>query len=185
MFSLSWHGKEKAVTNLIFYQLQRFFIFSMPFLFTCFCFTLLQEGLIVVENTTAGIISGTRKLHVRRKGSNLHALNQVTNSSGHWQPSQKQADQETQLKVSCDLRWQICITGSGSLNNKSASLYSRPCAIDQMNYLVLSLGLGQLVWPGTKLTANNVNYLSWLTMPFYSSITGLLSNFAFNTRRIF
>lgn len=83
----------------------------MPFLFTGFCFPLFQEGLTVVENRTAEIISKNRKLHARRRGSDPAALSQVTNNSSPQQPFQKRADQETQLKASCDVRWQMCMMG--------------------------------------------------------------------------
>eukprot|EP00268_Persea_americana_P016238 TRINITY_DN17688_c0_g1_i3.p1 TRINITY_DN17688_c0_g1~~TRINITY_DN17688_c0_g1_i3.p1 ORF type:complete len:409 (+),score=84.40 TRINITY_DN17688_c0_g1_i3:57-1229(+) len=63
----------------------------------------LEEGLTVVENRTAEIISKNRKLHARRRGSDPAALSQVTNNSSPQQPFQKRADQETQLKASCDV----------------------------------------------------------------------------------
>ena len=80
--------------------------------FNDFCFALLQEGRTIVETRTADIISETRKLHIRRKGSGPDDQNQDTNGSSPWRPSQNQADQETQLKASRDVRWQMCITGS-------------------------------------------------------------------------
>lgn len=77
---------------------------------------MLQEGLTAVENRTAGIIQETRKLQMRRKGSNMGYQNQTDFSSSlqrqpttrtHGQ-SQVQADLEIQLKASRDVRWQLC-----------------------------------------------------------------------------
>ncbi|XXG42866.1 hypothetical protein AAC387_Pa01g3038 [Persea americana] len=62
-----------------------------------------QEGRTIVETRTADIISETRKLHIRRKGSGPDDQNQDTNGSSPWRPSQNQADQETQLKASRDV----------------------------------------------------------------------------------
>lgn len=78
----------------------------LPDAFTDFCLTLLQVGRTVVENKTADI-SETRKLVIRRKGSGPRALNHDTNGSSPQQPPQNQADQETQLKASRDVRWQM------------------------------------------------------------------------------
>ncbi|XXG42865.1 hypothetical protein AAC387_Pa01g3038 [Persea americana] len=63
----------------------------------------LEEGRTIVETRTADIISETRKLHIRRKGSGPDDQNQDTNGSSPWRPSQNQADQETQLKASRDV----------------------------------------------------------------------------------
>lgn len=67
----------------------------------------LEEGLTIVESKTADIISETRKLHIRRKGSDLDTRNQ-TKSTTLRQPPQMQTDHETQLKASRDVRlpWQ-------------------------------------------------------------------------------
>lgn len=71
----------------------------------------LEEGLTVVENRTADIIQETRKLQMRRKGSNTGYQNQTDFSSSlQQQPtsrthgqSQVQADVEIQLKASRDV----------------------------------------------------------------------------------
>jgi hypothetical protein len=77
-----------------------------------------QEGLSVVENRTADIIQETRKLQIRKKGSNAGSQNQTDFNSPQQQPilrthgqPQMQADLEIQLKASRDVRWQLCITG--------------------------------------------------------------------------
>ncbi|XP_068668825.1 uncharacterized protein [Aristolochia californica] len=68
----------------------------------------LEEGLTIVENRTADIISETRKLQMRKKGAadfldNLQHR-QATDLSGQRQPQMvMQADQETQLKASRDV----------------------------------------------------------------------------------
>ncbi|RWR79093.1 hypothetical protein CKAN_00765100 [Cinnamomum micranthum f. kanehirae] len=62
----------------------------------------LEEGLTIVESKTADIISETRKLHIRRKGSDLDTQNQ-TKSTTLRQPPQMQTDHETQLKASRDV----------------------------------------------------------------------------------
>lgn len=72
---------------------------------------LFQEGLTIVESKTADIISETRKLHIRRKGSDLDTRNQ-TKSTTLRQPPQMQTDHETQLKASRDVRCQMCIIRS-------------------------------------------------------------------------
>ena len=64
---------------------------------------LCQEGLTIVENRTADIIQETRKLQIRRKGSGSSAQNLAADLP------QMQADHETQLKASRDVRWQMCI----------------------------------------------------------------------------
>lgn len=64
----------------------------------------LEEGLTIVENKTADIISETRKLNIRRKGSNSDdAQHEVTKVTNLWQQPQMQADHETQLKASRDV----------------------------------------------------------------------------------
>ncbi|XP_068668710.1 uncharacterized protein [Aristolochia californica] len=67
----------------------------------------LEEGITIVENRTADIISETRKLQMRRKGATDFPVNlqhhQATDLSGQHQPQMvMQADQETQLKASRD-----------------------------------------------------------------------------------
>lgn len=56
-----------------------------------------------MENRTADIIQETRKLQIRRKGNGSGAQNLATDFP------QMQADHETQLKASRDVRWQMCI----------------------------------------------------------------------------
>ncbi|GAB2227235.1 hypothetical protein Drorol1_Dr00009048 [Drosera rotundifolia] len=70
----------------------------------------LEEGRVIVENKTAGIIQETRKLQSRRKGPISEFQNQNLNLQNSWQqpgvqPMQKpaQTDQETQLKASRDV----------------------------------------------------------------------------------
>ncbi|XP_068668718.1 uncharacterized protein [Aristolochia californica] len=68
----------------------------------------LEEGITIVENRTADIISETRKLQMRRKGATDFPVNlqhhQATDLSGQHQPQMvMQADQETQLKASRDV----------------------------------------------------------------------------------
>lgn len=82
------------------------------------CIFLPQEGLTVVENRTADIIQETRKLHIRKKSSNMGSQNQTDFSTAQQQPTtrthgkpQMQADLDIQLKASRDVRWQLCITG--------------------------------------------------------------------------
>ncbi|XP_058110772.1 uncharacterized protein LOC131253677 isoform X2 [Magnolia sinica] len=61
----------------------------------------LEEGITIVENKTADILSETRKLHIRRKGGSSNAQNEATNSPH--QQLQMQTGQEMQLKASRDV----------------------------------------------------------------------------------
>ena len=63
-----------------------------------------------MENRTADIFQETRKLNIRRKGG-VPAQNQATDKLAQHNFSHGQADHETQLKASRDVRWQMCITG--------------------------------------------------------------------------
>ncbi|KAG9443362.1 hypothetical protein H6P81_014702 [Aristolochia fimbriata] len=66
----------------------------------------LEEGLTIVENRTADIISETRKLQMRKKGATGDNFqhHQATDLSSQRQPQMvMQADQETQLKASRDV----------------------------------------------------------------------------------
>lgn len=98
-------------------------------------YPLFQEGLTIVENKTADIISETRKLNIRRKANNPDAQNQTTRSTNLWQPTQMQTDHETQLKASRDVRCQMCIIRS--CRQYSAMLVgfldklTRSCASDE------------------------------------------------------
>lgn len=70
-----------------------------------------QEGRTIVETKTADIIQETRKLQIRRKGSNLEVQNQTPGmNSSLEQPiqQQNQTNHETQLKASRDVRWHPC-----------------------------------------------------------------------------
>lgn len=65
-----------------------------------------EEGRTIVENKTADIIQETRKLQIRRKGSNLEVQNQTPGMNSSWQqPIQQQnpTNHETQLKASRDV----------------------------------------------------------------------------------
>ncbi|KAF9595828.1 hypothetical protein IFM89_005314 [Coptis chinensis] len=62
-----------------------------------------EEGMTIVENRTADIIQETRKLHIRKKGSNFETKSQVTDVSSPQHQGQIQTDQETQLKASRDV----------------------------------------------------------------------------------
>ena len=64
-----------------------------------------------MENRTADIIQETRKLQIRRKASGSSAQDQSTDTLAPNTFSQIQTDQETQLKASRDVKWQLCITG--------------------------------------------------------------------------
>lgn len=72
----------------------------------------LEEGRTIVDKKKQDIIQETRKLQNRRKGSNDIEQNQYSDVHTQLQESrtqlkQKQADQETQLKASRDVRWQL------------------------------------------------------------------------------
>ncbi|KAL5974871.1 hypothetical protein ACLOJK_031544 [Asimina triloba] len=63
-----------------------------------------QEGLTIVETKTADIVSETRKLQIRRKGTNSDSRYQATDSLSPRLPQlQMQTDHETQLKASRDV----------------------------------------------------------------------------------
>ena len=61
-----------------------------------------------MENKTADIIQETRKLQIRRKGSEAHNQGPGENTSWMQQPTQP-LNHENQLKASRDVRWQLCI----------------------------------------------------------------------------
>ncbi|KDP21836.1 hypothetical protein JCGZ_00623 [Jatropha curcas] len=69
-----------------------------------------EEGRTLVENKTADIIQETRKLQVRRKGSNVDVQNLAPGENSSWQQPmmqrnqpQSQMNHETQLKASRDV----------------------------------------------------------------------------------
>lgn len=71
-----------------------------------------------MENRTGDIISETKKLNIRRRGATNSVTSVIHQPTvidfvGQRQPVSQtvQADQETQLKASRDVRWQMCITG--------------------------------------------------------------------------
>lgn len=157
----------------------------MPFLFTGFCFTLFQEGLTVVENRTAEIISENSKLHARRRGSDPAALSRVTNSSSPQQPFQKRADQETQLKASCDVRWQMCMMGSWRVHNLVSififEIIHSPCLWpDELFSLFTWTWFGQ---ERNWLLITSSTWANWQSS--FSRSTGLLSDLAFNIWKSF
>ncbi|XP_009757235.1 uncharacterized protein LOC107820836 [Nicotiana tabacum] len=70
----------------------------------------LEEGRTIVENKTADIIQETRKLQIRRKGTNFEEQNHVSSLHSTWQQSSRQTTQphtqtnhEDQLKASRDV----------------------------------------------------------------------------------
>ncbi|KAJ8550788.1 hypothetical protein K7X08_000158 [Anisodus acutangulus] len=62
-----------------------------------------QEGRTIVENKTADIIQETRKLQIRRKGTNSEEQNHVSGLYSQWQQSSRQTNHEDQLKASRDV----------------------------------------------------------------------------------
>ncbi|KAK6943332.1 hypothetical protein RJ641_024434 [Dillenia turbinata] len=69
-----------------------------------------EEGRTIVENKTADIIQETRKLQIRRKGSNSDTLNVAPSMHSPWQQpvlqstqGQPKTNHETQLKASRDV----------------------------------------------------------------------------------
>ena len=79
--------------------------------FLCKCSFLFQEGRTIVESKTADIIQETRKLQIRRKGTNFDEGNQVPDVHNAVQQSAQphmQTSQEDKLKASRDVRWQLC-----------------------------------------------------------------------------
>ncbi|XP_075081692.1 uncharacterized protein LOC107785543 [Nicotiana tabacum] len=70
----------------------------------------LEEGRTIVENKTTDIIQETRKLQIRRKGTNFEEQNHVSSLHSAWQQSSRQTTQphtqtnhEDQLKASRDV----------------------------------------------------------------------------------
>ncbi|KAK4359521.1 hypothetical protein RND71_021750 [Anisodus tanguticus] len=63
----------------------------------------LEEGRTIVENKTADIIQETRKLQIRRKGTNSEEQNHVSGLYSQWQQSSRQTNHEDQLKASRDV----------------------------------------------------------------------------------
>lgn len=63
----------------------------------------LEEGRTIVENKTADIIQETRKLQIRRKGTNSEEQNHVSSLNSQWQQSSIQTNHEDQLKASRDV----------------------------------------------------------------------------------
>ncbi|PKA60290.1 hypothetical protein AXF42_Ash008349 [Apostasia shenzhenica] len=62
----------------------------------------IEEGLMIVENRTADIIQGTKKLQIRRKSMSFNPRNQIPIAPTE-DPSQNQSDKENQLKASRDV----------------------------------------------------------------------------------
>ncbi|CAK9134884.1 unnamed protein product [Ilex paraguariensis] len=63
-----------------------------------------EEGRTIVENRTADIIQETRKLQIRKTGSNFKAQNQDSNPSSMQQQSQMQTHRQPQMQSDLDIQ---------------------------------------------------------------------------------